>query len=501
MAADRFRNQLDRAQRAAQQGDLLQAEAAFRAVLDSAPKNAEAKFGLATVLAMSGRARDAIPLFRDVVKAKPEHLTAQLNLGHALLQNGATDEATQSFRAVLKHKPDAHAARYALGCALLQQGDAAQAESNFRTVLPALRNDAGLWINLATALRQLGRLGEAADAYRTAVQTNAQLPPAWSALGQTLLDLQQFAKAERAFGRAAQLAPQNADAEIGLGDALLAQQREDDALARYRRAIELAPQSQNAHTKMEALLLRMASTVGTDPLWTRIWRDRVYERPADAMADVSVLLDAYRYPDADALAQAQAFFTQFDPEQLYPTAWWQERIAAFGAPANGHDKILRGVCSALFSWSAPQGEAIDAVAKFVGDTVLHSFGAGTGYWEWLLTRHYGTRVVAGDQVLRHRFIDMIVEDYGTAVVREDETVFLAWIPRGVDAVMNLLQQMRPGQRLVLIGEGPDSTGKARICATETFFRRLETEYDAVATIPLGCYSYIDDDVRLYQRRG
>ena len=137
---------------------------------------------------------------------------------------------------------------------------------------------------------------------------------------------------------------------------------------------------------------------------------------------------------------------------------------------------------------------------FAADTLLHSIGAGTGYWEWLLARHFGARVLASDLILRHRFVEMAVEDYGTATVGEDETVFLAWIPRGVEAVLNLFEQMRAGQGLVIIGEGPDAQGKARICATEKVFGYLETFFEAAGTVRLGYYSYIHDDVRMYRRR-
>lgn len=485
---------------AAKQGHIQQAETELRAILTSDPANLEAKFGLATILAMTGRLGDAITRLREVVHAKPGHAAALLNLGNALLQQGVPLEAEQSFRAVLKLEPNLAPALYGLGCALQQRGNATEAERCYRAVLASRPSDPALWMNLATALRQQGRAGDAADAYRNAVQLKPDLIHAWTALGQTLLESRQHLDAEQAFQRARQLAPNNAEAAIGLGDALSAQQHGHAALESYLQAIKLDPRSQNAHTKTESLLLHLAGTAGEPTLFTHLAKDRIYERPSDSITDALALLDAYTHPEPRVLEQTRAFLERFDPERLYPDDWWKERLSEFGPPAAGHDKVLRGICSALYSWSAPSREAIEAVAHFAGDAVVHSFGAGTGYWEWLLARHYGTRILAGDWILRHRFVEMAEEDYATAPVREGEVVFLAWIPRGVDAVMNLLRQMRPEQKLVLIGEGPDRSGKARICATDAFFRQLESDYSSMGTVTLGHYSYIQDDVRLYQRR-
>ncbi len=496
-------NAADRVARAthdAQRGQHVQAEAGFREILVSEPANVEAKFGLATVLATSGRLQDAIGLYREVVQARPDHTAAWINFGNALLQCKIYSEAENAFRAILKIRADTPLALYGLGCALLYQGRHAEAEGHFRQALQFQPNDPGLLMNLGTTLRQQRKLDEAAESYRKVTQLKPDLYPAWSALGQTLLEQNRPLEAEQAFRRAIRLAPDAAEARIGLGESLSAQQHEKEALDSYFCAIARDPKSQNAHTKAESLLLRMAGTAGEKPVFTRLLENHIYKCPADSIPDALALVNAYTYPMASVLDETRALLKQFDPEQLYPGAWWQEKISRLGNPAEGHDKIFRGVSSAIYSWSPPAREAIEAVAVFTGDAVLHSFGAGTGYWEWLLAHHFGTRVVAGDRVLRHRFIEMAAEDYATATVGNGEVVFLAWIPQGMDVVMNLLRQIRTGQKLIIVGQGPDDTGKARICATDDVFRYLETTFEPAGRVPLGYYSYIHDDVRMYRHR-
>lgn len=499
-AGNNAEDRIARATRDAQCGRYAQAEAAFREILASDPSNVAAKFGLATVLASGAKLNEAIGLFREVVRARPDHLTAWVNFGNALLQHGNHGEAENAFRAALKVQPESFSALYGLGCALQREGRSAEAEGYFRRALRCQPNDPGLLMNLGTALKQQRRFAEAIESYRKVTQVKPGLHQGWSALGQTLLELGSPQEAEQAFRHAIQLAPELAEARVGLGDALSRRQHNDSALESYLSAITVDPKSQNAHTKAEALLLKTAGAAGEKSLFARLLENHVYERPADAVQDALALVDAYAYPEAAVLEETRALLRQFDPERLYSGAWWREQLSRLGASAAGHDKVFRGVSSAVYSWSPPCLEALQAVAAFTGDTVLHSFGAGTGYWEWLLARHFGARVLAGDRILRRRFIDMIAEDYGAAAVGDGEVVFLAWIPQGVDAVMNLLRQVRPGQKLVVVGQGPDDTGKARICATEDAFRYLETVFEPAGRVPLGYYSYIRDDVGMYQRR-
>ena len=491
---------LARALHNGQRGNHSQAEAEFRQVLFLNPTSVEAKFGLATVLATRGHLAEAIELLRAVVEARPNHLAALINLGNALLQLGNYHEAEQAYRAALKMRPDSLAAIYGFGCVLQHHGQSAEAEACFRRALQFQPNDPGLWMNLGTVLRQQRKLGDAIESYRKATQLKPDLYQGWSALGQTLQELNRPQEAEQAFRHAIEITPEVAEARIGLGDALCAQQRDDAALEHYLGAIVLDPDSQNAHTKAESLLLRIAGASGDKSMFNLLIENRIYEQPSDAAQDAFALLDAYTYPVSGVLDVTRTLLWEFNPEQIHPGAWWKERLSRFGDPAKGHDKVFRGISSAIYSWSPPCREALEAVAAFTGDAVLRSFGAGTGYWEWLLAQHFGTRVLAGDRVLRRRFIVMTEEDYGTASVGDDEVVFLAWIPQGVDVVMNLLRQIRVGQKLIIVGQGPDVSGKARICATDEIFRYLETAFEPAGNVPLGYYSYICDDVRMYRRR-
>lgn len=493
-------DQLNRALFNAQRGDHAQAETAFREILLSNPASVDAKFWLATTLAIKGQFTEAIALLHKVIQSRPDHLVALLNLGNASLQLGNFHEAEQAYRTALQLRPDSEPALFGLGYVLQHNGRLAEAEGCLHSALQLQPNNPILWMNLGTVLKQQRKLPAATEAYRKATQLNSDLHQGWCALGQTLLELHRPHEAAQAFRHALMINPKMAEAYIGLGDALCSQQRDDAALELYLCALDLDPESQNAHTKTESLLLRLAGASGNGLMFKSLLENRIYIRPLNSVPDALALLRAYTYPESWVVDETRALLQDFDPEQLYPDAWWKERLSRFGDPAKGHDKIFRGVSSAIYSWSLPSHEAIAAIATFTGKTTLRSFGAGTGYWEWLLERHFGTRVLCGDRVLRRRFVVMAEEDYTTASIGDDEVVFLAWIPLGLDMVMNLLRQMQADQKLIIVGQGPDASGKARICATDEIFRYIESAFEPAGNVQLGYYSYISDDVRLYKKR-
>ena len=92
---------------------------------------------------------------------------------------------------------------------------------------------------------------------------------------------------------------------------------------------------------------------------------------------------------------------------------------------------------------------------------------------------------------------MTQQDYATAEVEPTDTIFFAWIPGRDLGVMNILNQMKHGQKLVLVGEPPDQEGIPRICGTPQMWSLLEKEYSLVKTIPLVSYSLLNDTVSLF----
>jgi hypothetical protein len=102
--------------------------------------------------------------------------------------------------------------------------------------------------------------------------------------------------------------------------------------------------------------------------------------------------------------------------------------------------------------------------------------------------------------LRHRFMEVANERHEAAALDPDCVVMLAWIPFGDESPLRLLDHMRPGQKLVLIGEPADATGRARLCANEAFFDRLRATFALVEKLEPVRFSYVTDTVECHVKR-
>jgi hypothetical protein len=145
----------------------------------------------------------------------------------------------------------------------------------------------------------------------------------------------------------------------------------------------------------------------------------------------------------------------------------------------------------------PDRQTLTSIAEFARGTRLYSYGAGSALWERLLSDHFGIEVVATDFKPRHSYLPIIVEDYSKSTINEGDTIFLSWVVRGDSGVLNILNQIKPGQKLVLVGEPRDEYGIPRICATPEMFDLLDKEFTLSASIPLVSYSMLNDTVSLY----
>ena len=150
-----------------QAGQLPEAEAIYRQILDIEPDHADANHLLGVIADQVGRHEIAVQLISKAIKKNPIDAAYHCNLGNALHELGRLDEAVASYRKALGINPD-----YA---------DAHN--------------------NLAGTLKELGRLEDSVDSYHKAIDINPELADAHNNLGNVLKDLGQFSKAKAAYDR------------------------------------------------------------------------------------------------------------------------------------------------------------------------------------------------------------------------------------------------------------------------------------------------------------
>jgi len=480
------------------EGKLAEAGELYRRILGHSPAFPPALNMLGILTAQQGDPAAAIDCFNRAIAAAPNDPAPRENLGKAWLNMRRYENAQAAYKGALDINPASYPALYGLGCSLHSQRHYAQALEIFTRARAVNATDPTLLLYLGAASQQLGRFEEASGHYKQALALAPDSVDANSSLGNLLLQQQDYPGAERYFLRALQLGARRADIEFGFAQTL--EHRGDEAAARehYFRAVELDPDSQNAYIQLDQFLLKSGGRE-KQAFLEELASDYIYADWRESLTALRKLASMVDYPDAGAVRALHAFVDHYDPGELHDRRWWQEQLDAFGGVNNGHDKLLRCLHSAIYSWSLPDRQSLTEVAEFVAGTRLYSYGAGSGVWEWLLQQHLDVDVVASDVRLRHRFLPMVQEDYASAKLDPDASVFFAWIVRGDLGVLNILRQMRPGQKLVLVGEPRDREGIPRICATTEMWNLLESDFTLARTLALVSYSLLNDTVSLFVR--
>jgi tetratricopeptide (TPR) repeat protein len=134
-------------------GRSLEAECGFRQVLELAPHDADALYGLGQIMAKKGEHATAVGLFQRLLAARPDIARAWFWLGRSLRVSGAFAEAARAFCAGIERQPDLAGAYYDLGHLLLQLGQADQAAASFAAGRSLQPDFPDIEASLARALR------------------------------------------------------------------------------------------------------------------------------------------------------------------------------------------------------------------------------------------------------------------------------------------------------------------------------------------------------------
>lgn len=477
-------------------GDLEGAERGYLDVLRSDPGDATALYLLGTLNAQQKNYSAAIDLLQRSLQAKPDDAHVTFNLGNVFAESGNISGAIDCFRRVLHLDPRMVHAGLILGRILHSKQDYSDAADAFRTVLAVNPANADVLVLLGRTLMFEGKLDESAGMIQRSLQIQPGLAVAHATAGDILTRQEKYRDADVFYKRANELDSRDASICWRWGDMLRTQGRMGEARDKYSQAVLIEPDNIHCQARYGMALL-VAGPPEKQSVLSRLAQDHVYDDISEATRLARELAQHYDYNDAASAEVLLRVLEQFNPGELYTTAWWNAVLGDFGSPVLAHDRILRGVMSAVFSWSIPTREVIEAIAQFAGGARLNSLGAGTGYWELLLAQHFGVQVRATDLTLKHRFIPMEPGEYATAQIDAADVVFLAWVPEGVEDAQRVLERIVRGQRLVLVGEPPDEFGVAQTCGTSSFHALLTTQFKLVDTIAPARFNYFRDSVNLY----
>ncbi len=116
---------------ASSQGRTDEAIASMKDAFRMDPREADASFGTAVMLAKAGRTAEAEPYYRQTIFLVPRHTPARNNLASSYLDQGRTDEAIEQYKAIIAYDSDFYVAYYNLGLALEKQAKNAEALDAF----------------------------------------------------------------------------------------------------------------------------------------------------------------------------------------------------------------------------------------------------------------------------------------------------------------------------------------------------------------------------------
>jgi tetratricopeptide (TPR) repeat protein len=143
-------------------GDLDAAERSFRRAVEHNPSNAVAHFCIGNILAMRGRAGDAVGHFAKAEESDPTQHAYPLCRGKALRDLGRNEESVASLRraiALTNANAEAHAE---LGRALYSLGRSAEAVESLARAVALAPDDVPARYSLSMALFKVGRTADAA---------------------------------------------------------------------------------------------------------------------------------------------------------------------------------------------------------------------------------------------------------------------------------------------------------------------------------------------------
>jgi tetratricopeptide (TPR) repeat protein len=247
---------------AQQNGDYIQAEKLILAAITRNPRAADYHNNLGNTYRLQGKLANAISSYRNAVALDATHIDALHSLANSLSDSGDLTEAETCFLELLRLKPNHADALYNLGNTKLNQGNPAAAVERYRQAIQLKCGCAAYHYNLAHALQRLARHAEAADEYRQTLRIAPDDFEATYNLGIVLHELKEFAHAAEAFRRALALKPDLPEAISNLAAALQGLDDYDGAAELLRRAIALNPNFAEAHGNWGGHLWRQGNLPG-----------------------------------------------------------------------------------------------------------------------------------------------------------------------------------------------------------------------------------------------
>ncbi len=240
-----------------ERGDYLQAEAEYRALLDTKPDYVAAHLGRGDALMALGLAGRAAEAYAKALEYQPGSSSVKLKLAAAYVQDRKPDQARPLVQDVLAQEPDNATALALMGDILLAEGDAPGAIARYDAAYKRSGTSDHL-LKLAAAYLAAGRTDEAKKRYEEAINRFPYRPEGHEGLGDVYAKLGDKAKAIAAYKEALKRAgpaaakeaiarkvvdldPDDLRTRMLLAGYFIEQYKYDGAIAQYEAVLARSP--------------------------------------------------------------------------------------------------------------------------------------------------------------------------------------------------------------------------------------------------------------------
>ena len=226
-----------------QEGKLVEAENAYRAIRMEEPGHFLASYNLGIVLVQQGRTAEGEPFIAEATYLSPDILPAQIVHGGILSRLDRPQDAVAVFDKVLARDPVNREALNDRANALMRMTLYPEALDSLGRLLALDPAHAIALYNRASISATLGRPAEALHDLEAACAAKAGFGEALFFKGNLLRDLGRMDDALAAFEAALAITPRSHDCLNNLGDVLSTLGRFDEALTMFDAALTITPRN------------------------------------------------------------------------------------------------------------------------------------------------------------------------------------------------------------------------------------------------------------------
>jgi tetratricopeptide (TPR) repeat protein len=242
--------QRDRAFALEQQGDFVDAESAWQAILKTHPTDGEAFAHLGFLDSQQQRYSDAVRNYRRAAALNPSMPSLQMNLGLALFKAGDLKSAARVFEPLYRHappnSPDAQRLRLLLGMAYYGAAEYAAAIPYLRDALTRDPQNLPYRLVLAHSCLWSKQYACVLDVYHQILALNAESAEADMLAGEAYDEMRDHQNAIEQFRNAVKADPKEPGVHFGLGYLLWCQSQFDEAAQQFQLETENSPDDTEA---------------------------------------------------------------------------------------------------------------------------------------------------------------------------------------------------------------------------------------------------------------